>query len=132
MGEGVGAEYFRMVKSGTSTAKLRLKKAPDFTNDKMFSITIKVSVDRFFFLLPLMYYIFTHAHTRTHTRTRTHTHTHTHTHTQINQKIPLIHCIDFFTLLLVLHIEVLLLQCKPNGSLIIYIYLTFDFYYLLD
>ena len=42
LGRGVGAEYFRMVKSGTSTAKLRLRKAPDFKNDKTFSITIKV------------------------------------------------------------------------------------------
>ncbi|XP_060606303.1 cadherin-12-like [Ruditapes philippinarum] len=43
MSEGVGAEYFQIVKSGPATAILRLKKNADFTNDQVFPITINVS-----------------------------------------------------------------------------------------
>ncbi|XP_060592560.1 uncharacterized protein LOC132747251 [Ruditapes philippinarum] len=43
LGSGIGFKYFRMVKTGPSTANLRLKAMPGFKNDKTFSISVKVS-----------------------------------------------------------------------------------------
>jgi hypothetical protein len=42
LGSGIGFKFFRMVKTGPSTANLRLKAMPGFKNDKTFSISVKV------------------------------------------------------------------------------------------
>ena len=42
LGSGIGSKYFRMVKTGPSTATLRLKNQLPFKNDKTFYMSVKV------------------------------------------------------------------------------------------